>query len=322
MTTTIASQAAAVSPPSELKSGESASTAETHAINTILANHDALRTTLSSIDKLFVVGCGKSGTTWLMNVLNGHPNVVVRGEGSFAWRLAPMVQQALNAFNTHMDIGQPAFIRSQGEDFLLMMRMLCDSFFARYLQQAGADPETVSIVGDKTPQHSISMGFLQMLYPTARFVHIYRDPRDVATSAWFHEGRDDPKRGFEQFIEHYMNEVWPLAVRTARNDGMRMGPSQYFEIRYEDLLVKEDEILGHLCRFLGVEDSDDAINACSESGSFRKLSGGRQRGESDNSNFYRKGVAGDWKNHLPADLVQRLCAPIADLMSTCGYDPS
>lgn len=39
----------------------------------------------------FIVGCPKSGTTWLMNALAGHPEVVVHGEGRFAWRMFPAI---------------------------------------------------------------------------------------------------------------------------------------------------------------------------------------------------------------------------------------
>ncbi len=31
----------------------------------------------------FVVGCQKSGTTWVQHLLDGHPNVACHGEGHF-----------------------------------------------------------------------------------------------------------------------------------------------------------------------------------------------------------------------------------------------
>ena len=54
----------------------------------------------------------------------------------------------------------------------------------------------------------------------------------------------------------------------------------------------------------------------------KRLSGGRERGEKDNDKFFRSGTIGDWRNHLPLDLVESCCGEIAPLMNECGYDPS
>jgi hypothetical protein len=163
---------------------------------------------------------------------------------------------------------------------------------------------------------------LNALYPRAKFIHIMRDPRDVATSGWFDEGVKQHARTFEQFIHHYMNEVWPLQVGRARSVGPQLGHSRYFELRYEDLLTHENEVIQRMLRFLSVDASESSLRASSDAGSFEKLAGGRSRGEGDDSQFYRKGISGDWKNHLPIELVSRLCEPIAELMRACGYEPS
>lgn len=278
---------------------------------------------IENLNKLFIIGCGKSGTTWLRNMLNGHPEIVAEGEGSFAWRLVPHFLQAIAAFNEHQAHGQPTATHFDPSDTTVMARHLVDTQFAKYVEQArqaGRDITRLRYVADKTPQHTIAIQALSALYPESRFVHIMRDPRDVAVSGWFHEGRTST-RTFEQFIHHYMNEVWPLQVGSARRDGPGLGANRYVELRYEDLLRGEEEILRKLLVFLAVDASDQALAGCRAAGAFKRLSGGRERGEEDQSNFYRKGVAGDWRNHLPFELVQPLCDRIAGLMRATGYDP-
>lgn len=292
-------------------------------INGLLAGWRERVGRIDGLNKLFIIGCGKSGTTWLRYMLNGHPQIVVEGEGSFAWRLLPHFFQALEAFNKHQQKGQPPVTHFDSNDALVMSRLLIDTQFARYVEharQSGRDVSILRWVGDKTPQHTIAIPLLNTLYPQSRFVHIMRDPRDVAVSGWFHEGRTST-RTFEQFIHHYMNEVWPLQVGSARRDGPGLGSQRYVEIRYEDLLRGEEEILGRLLAFLGVDASSATIAACRAAGAFKRLSGGRDRGEEDQTNFYRKGVAGDWRHHLPLELVQPLCDRIAGLMRATGYDP-
>ena len=278
---------------------------------------------IDGISKLFIIGCGKSGTTWLRNMLNGHPQIVVQGEGSFAWRMLPHFFQAIEAFNKHQQRGQPPVTHVDANDALVMARLMIDTQFAKYVEHArqeGRDLTALRCVGDKTPQHTIAIPLLSMLYPQSRFVHIMRDPRDVAVSGWFHDGRTSG-RTFGQFIHHYMNEVWPLQVGSARRDGPPLGANRYFELRYEDLLEGEESILSQMLAFLDVDASFAAVEQCRAAGAFKRLSGGRERGEEDSSNFYRKGVAGDWRHHLPLELVQPLCDRIAGLMRATGYDP-
>ncbi len=89
---------------------------------------------IEHLNRLFVIGCGKSGTTWLRHMLNGHPQIVVEGEGSFAWRLLPHFFQAIEAFNKHQHKGQPPVTHFAADDALVMARVLIDTQFARYVE--------------------------------------------------------------------------------------------------------------------------------------------------------------------------------------------
>ena len=45
-------------------------------------------------DLFFLVGVGKSGTTWLQKLLDGHPEISCNGEGHFVDVLLPQLQDA------------------------------------------------------------------------------------------------------------------------------------------------------------------------------------------------------------------------------------
>ena len=274
---------------------------------------------VAKLDKLFVVGCAKSGTTWVMKLLNGHPGIVIRGEGGFTYQLVPLLSQAFRVFNEHQRRQDP-ITHLRDVDLLLTARAVIDGQLARYVDESGRDPLSLRVVGDKTPQHTISLGVLAQLYPEAKFIHIIRDPRDVTTSAWFHFGKND-KRSFEEYVRYFITQVWPVNVGGARQAAPSFG-SRYCEVRYEDLHGHEPEHTKAFLEFLGVDASEAPVRACLEAGDFRRLSGGRERGEKDNDKFFRSGTIGDWRNHLPLDLVESCCGEIAPLMSECGYDPS
>lgn len=268
--------------------------------------------------KVFLIGCIKSGTTWLANLLDGHPEVVIQGEGGFAWCLDPTLAQAFAAFNQHQK-AQPAVTHLRDVDLLLTLRTLIDGQFYRYLSACKRNTDRVRVVGDKTPQHTIGIPRLVQIYPDARFIHIIRDPRDAATSAWFHFGRRE-QRPLAEYVRHFITQVWPVNVVNGRKSGRELG-SQYMEVRYEDLLVREAELVRAMLRFLDVDASDEAVAACSAAGSFERRSGGRSRGQADNNSFFRSGTAGDWRNHLPVDVVDECCRQMAPVMQEFGYDP-
>ncbi len=56
--------------------------------------HDQIKKVLEK-QFFFVVGCQKSGTTWLEKILDNHPEMICRGEAVFGNVLAPALNQAL-----------------------------------------------------------------------------------------------------------------------------------------------------------------------------------------------------------------------------------
>ena len=288
-------------------------------VDQLIANARHAQDQAAGLRKAFVVGCAKSGTTWLMNLLNAHPAIVCQGEGGFAYQLTPLLQQAFGLFNRHQQQNNLAAVTQlTDEQLLLTLRTLTDLQFARYIAASGRDVRQLQVVADKTPQHSIGVPVLNELYPDARFVHIIRDPRDVATSAWFHLGKHG-ERTQDDFIRHFMTEVWPLNIQRAREAGATLG-DRYLEVQYEQLHTDETPWVERILTFVGVDASDQFVADCIKAASFQQQSGGRPRGQADNTAFYRNGQVGDWTNQLPPETVAACCEKIAPLMQACGYD--
>jgi len=114
--------------------------------------------------KLFVTGCAKSGTTWMAKSLNGHPQMVVDGEGRFAWRFFPLLDHAVSLFNLdHAKAEGSAKAVVTNEDFAMIMRVSADRVLHRYLTASGKSPDSVWVVGDKTPQHILLTDILRAI---------------------------------------------------------------------------------------------------------------------------------------------------------------
>jgi Sulfotransferase domain len=62
------------------------------------------------------------------------------------------------------------------------------------------------------------------------------------------------------------------------------------------------------------------VEHCVSSASFEKLSRGRERGQEDVTSFYRKGVAGDWKNFFTERDKQIYKEEAGELLIRLGYE--
>lgn len=288
-------------------------------MDTIADQHARWLADAAAVDRLtkvFVTGVAKSGTTWLKLILNGHPRVVLDGEGAFVWRLLPCLQQGVQAFNQHCrqhKLGPNTEI--PGDEFTLAFRQIVLGRLAAYVRAAGVETANLQAVGDKTPQHTLAVGVLAGIFPGAKFVNIVRDPRDAAASAWHHFGKS-AGRSIEDHTAWFITEVWRVGVEAVADR------SDVLHVRYEDLHAEPTKQVRTILEHLGVDASDADVAACVEAGRFEKHSGGRSRGETNNAHFFRKGVVGDWAETLPEAATERACARVAPLMTRFGYEPA
>ena len=263
----------------------------------------------------FVVGQQKSGTTWLMRMLDAHPEILCRGEGRFfgQWRQKSLVKSdAMRPPSTLLyALREAEYLRlwversvwSRNDDAEEHMdnlaRMAVDYFLQGELAKAGK-----RLVGDKSPLLTPeTVQEISDVYSEARLIHIIRDGRDSAVSAAHHARNFGRAKGGEQeeglFAEAQIRKLaadWNARVGKTVEDGPRLFGDRYAEVRYEDLLSHPEREIARLLRFLGADEA--GAKHCVEAASFERLSKGRTRGEEDPSSFFRKGVAGDWRENF------------------------
>ncbi len=273
-------------------------------------------TAVRRMGKAFIVGCGKSGTTWVQNLLAGHPEIVASGEGRWGWGLLPGLEEAIREFNKDQ-AGRLELAQVNDEERKCLLRATIERGFIRYLNSSEADFQTVRMVVDKTPQHAVCITALADLFPEARFVHIVRDPRDVAVSGWYDQGVRGT-RSRDEFTRYFITQVWLTHVGSVAMARKSLG-DRLIEMRYEDLHADGAGQTRRLLRFLGVNESDDTVAACLASGSFKKRAGGRERGEEDAKSHYRKGVIGDGLRELNEDVVRACMNQINAIAHLYGY---
>jgi hypothetical protein len=238
---------------------------------------------------------------------------------------------------------------SRNEDterfFADLTRFAADYFLKRKLANTGR-----RIVGDKTPflPGTNVMEEIKEVYPDAKVIHIIRDGRDVEVSWVFHRWNRASDRGGVQVLspgeierrEAYDKDpqrlaelgvfeeeelrrragLWRELVSGASESGPRLLGSNYIEVKYENLLDDTAAEAKRLLRFVGVEFDEEIIRQCVENASFESFSGGRSRGEEDHASFFRKGIAGDWRNVFTEKDKQIFKEAAGDLLIRLGYE--
>ena len=267
----------------------------------------------------FVCGAPKSGTTWLQRIFDAHPGVCCSGEGHFISRFSAPMSKVVNAYNRGLALesaqvyeGRPYYADIDQAEFDDMVR----AFVLKRLG-ARADAQT-RWIGDKTPDYTRYLPQLHRLFPTAKIIHIVRDPRDVAVSRMAHSQRAGLVEAFTPGTEQHRRTVegavklWIEAV--AMVDAFAKDhPTLVHEVRYRDM---HDDPIGEterLFRFLGAPVDPVLIQGIVAATSFEAMAG-RKPGEEDPSSFLRKGVVGDWKTRLDAESARLISDSCGELM--------
>lgn len=255
----------------------------------------------------FILGPPKTGTSWVTSTLHAHPNAIARGEGHLPTRLIPALRQAVAGYaqaqtGTKRDSEKPPapWLTPDDADALLLARQACDRMLMRYIATCppGSKERIVALL-DKTPDNARHVELLAALYPWARFICVTRDVRDTAVSSWFHRsllGDTGPFTSIDEFAPRFAHDVWAPMMWLARRAGAQLGPARYTEVRYEDYKTDPRGQVEKLLRFMSLPAEREHVEACIATADFKRQSG-REPGNEDAS-FYRKGVVGDWRNHL------------------------
>lgn len=195
-------------------------------------------------------GCGRSGTTLLRVMLDSHPRICCGPESSVFRRRALDPDALADRFG--LARGEVRAI----DDAAPSRPAFIEAFAELCLKNAGK-----ARWAEKTPRNISRIGAIFRFSPEARFVHVLRDGRDVASSL-----RTHPRHEVVDSRLVPLDTWKPLAAcaRRWRDDIESSRPHwndpRFHTLRYEDLVRDPESVLRRLMTFLG-EPWDDAMLA-------------------------------------------------------------
>ncbi|XP_037419214.1 cytosolic sulfotransferase 13-like [Triticum dicoccoides] len=265
---------------------------------------------------IFLVSCPKSGTTWLKSLAFATVHRHVHPPSS---REHPLLHQ-----NPH---GCVKFIHAIYRQPVDVVRGIIEAYPS---PRIFGSHFPLSLLPERINDDDCG----------CRIVYICRDPKDVVVSWWWFMRTYLPNPEQVQFEEVFdlfcegrtgAGPYWRHALEHWEESRRR--PHKVLFLRYEEMLRDPQCNLRRLAEFLGCAFSEaeekagvlEAILELCSLGKLKKLevnqSGNRINDEPMmNDSFFRKGVAGDWINHMTPEMAARLDAIVEQALQGTGFD--
>ena len=216
---------------------------------------------------IFIISSPRSGSTMLFEALmRAKETFTIGGESHQLIEAFPSLTPAAHEWESN---------RLTADDLSSDIVEKLSGSFVRRLRNRDGDPVTPGSVVrmiEKTPKNSLRIPFLAAAYPDAKFVYLWRDPRETVSSmldAWrsgsFVTYPDLPgwtgdrwslllTPGWKELIGKPLPEIvaeqWATATTTMLDDLEALEPDRWCVTSYSALLADPDGELTRLCATL------------------------------------------------------------------------
>lgn len=220
---------------------------------------------------IFVIGHYRSGTTWVANLLEAHPDVYTpthpqhhgQVESAYfssllpycSWGRTETDRIAMRAIFECSDYWHVLFPEDPPDIDASLPTP--DAYFRECMDLAALRRGCSRWV-EKTPTHTLLLGYLTKAFPDAFFVAVDRSTQDVVRSYMFNS--DDPYSMWGWATRAMMVEVFRKVIHRYR--------ASVINIRYEDLRESRGKTMHYLHSKLGLETPDSGESRWPANSSF------------------------------------------------------
>jgi Sulfotransferase family len=239
----------------------------------------------------FLVGAERSGTTLLRLMLDHHPFIgwveefeysidLVTDNGEF-----PSLDKYYEWLETHRIFQSMGFTIDKNLDYPLLI----NSFLEQKL-----NPYNKPIIGATVHRH---FDRLLHIWSDACFIHLIRDPRDVARSCIGMGWVGNVWYGVDRWLE--AEKLWSHLKNQISSD-------RYIEINYEDLISNPITVLTIISEFIGVKYNSSMLTYA----------------QNTTYGFPDPKLIQQWQTKLSEVEIQLIESKVGDLLTNRGYELS
>lgn len=300
--------------------------------------------TFFPLEKFFIFGHARSGTTMLTRFIRIHPEVHCNYQAHFFTR-----QPLLEVLVADPEVGdwlrRPSNRWNRGKDLSpVVLRAAAD-----FIMEREARKEGKRIVGDKSPSSLLdgqAVRLLVKVYPDARLIYIVRDGRDAAVSHRFQAFIDFPEQltnedlqirdAFSRDPQPFLRgersifteggirraaQGWVRNVTETDELGKQLLGERYIALRYEDLLAQPWEEMNRLWAFLGAsQDAPGLHEALLDEMRRNPDADWQQEKARDIAQSLQKGKRGTWRELFTSRDRQIFQQIAGETLQAWGYE--
>ena len=275
-----------------------------------------------------IVGMERSGTLWTSATLNEHPDIASFPNLPFKISIDEVRAGEVHFFNTLASLEpnqEGKFTRPLSDYLTKYNRVFADlvpladqvsksEFYQmmvqRYSDYCDRQRGHKKIVGESTPAYVFHLDFIDSFYPGIKKICSIREPKDKITSWHFsllNKGRKTDQAITPEFaIDYTKTRIIPEYQALLDYHGV------VYCITYENMFNRPQPTIRGLLNYLEIKATNRLIEEMAQRASFSEMTQrhtkqvGRKAGEEDRRESLRKGVAGDWRNHIAEDLARMI----------------
>jgi hypothetical protein len=276
------------------------------------------------LDKFFIYGHARSGTTMLARTIRLHPEVHCNYQAHFFTR-SPLLESLVASDEIGDWLKRGSNRWNHGRDLSpLLLRVSADFILEREARDLGK-----RIVGDKSPNSlndGQSVRLMHKVYPDGYLIYIARDGRDTVLSHRFQAFIEFPERtsaedqriraDFAANPEPYLTgqksvftteairraaEGWVRNMTETDSLGKELFGERYLSLRYEDLLQQPWEQMNRVWDFLGAVPAGDDVRSALQAEMAQNPDADWQKEKAkDIAGALNKGKHGSWRQMFTA----------------------
>jgi hypothetical protein len=300
--------------------------------------------TFFPLDKFFVFGHARSGTTMLTRLVRLHPEVHCDYQAHFFTR-SPLLESLVADAEVGEWLSRGSNRWNRGRDLSpVVLRVAAD-----YILEREARREGKRIVGDKSPNSLLdgeAVRLMHKVYPDARLIYIVRDGRDAVVSHRFQSFIEFPERlskedqqlraRFARAPQPFLSgeqsiftqaaitraaQGWVRNVTQTDQEGRDLFGERYLSLRYEDLLHQPWEQMRRVWEFLGASPADEELHQALLAEMTRNPDADwQQQKAKDIAQSLQKGKRGSWRELFTARDRQIFRQVANETLLAWGYE--
>lgn len=255
---------------------------------------------------IFIIGCGRSGTTLLAELLEAHPDIANWSEANQIWDPKWYPWRPTNRGMWPMEFDPEAFTARWWQDSQPRQKQI-EAIFGAY-QWLWRKPYFLN----KSPFNTFRIPYLLEMFQKPYLIHLVRDGRAVVYSYAYRLRKENklqewPEAEQTRFANCFddlilwLASFWKANMEEVARQDAALGLTEagiLLEVTYEELCTDTSTVLDRICQHVGLDPT--CFTAAVKQKPLK------------NQNH-------KWKENLEGDLINRMVAAMDPILTQWGY---